>query len=52
MVTAYGYKWSPKKPGEKPEESWTTVNIELRQKAALLGTARILRQYVLGPDTG
>jgi len=34
---------TPKKPGEKPEESWDN-SIELLLKAALLETARILRK--------
>jgi len=35
---------TPKKPGENLKRAGTTVSIELLQKAALLGTARILRK--------
>jgi len=34
---------------EKPEESWDNSEYQLLQKAALLGTARILRNVL---DTG
>jgi len=47
--TVVGALGTTQKPGENLKKAATTVSIELLQKAALLGTARILRQVL---DTG